>query len=397
MKDAPNGALDLKGFTYDPDTGLAKFSLYLPKKKGIERARKQLHVASVEEALQAYLDFRAAALAGKPGQPVMTFAQFINTYFDRIAAKVAPKTATEYRRVIENHLLPAFGGLRLDEITNAEVDTFEAKLIEKGRTLATRNDYLAVLRLLLRHAADTYSVIDVFPLKPMKRKKPPVLRLELTDEEREQFFRTFDDASLFMADLAKNRVVGSVRSSKRFKGERTFGGNLRPDSDAARAAFARFAWAKPLFVVAIETGLRKGDLLALQWRSVDVENGVIELMMAKTSRVVVVPISKACREALHVCRSRSSSDQVFTSEDGRPFPITRMHRTFDRAKRIAGITRRMRIHDFRHSFASRLASRNVNAILIRDSLGHSGIAATMRYTKVAANALNAVRDALDGA
>ena len=102
MKPAPSGALALTGFSYDPDTGLAKFSIYLPHKKGIGRARKQLHARSAEEALRAFLSFRADVLAGTLGEPVMTF--------DRIVVNHAKSTAREYRRVLDNHLLPEFGG-----------------------------------------------------------------------------------------------------------------------------------------------------------------------------------------------------------------------------------------------------------------------------------------------
>ena len=94
----------------------------------------------------------------------------------------------------------------------------------------------------------------------------------------------------------------------------------------------------------------------------------------KTRREAVVPISRSCREALLGCRARSrESEYVFVDErTGRRYSLTRIRRVFALAKRLAGITRRFRPHDLRHTFASRLATRGVSLQLIAKALGHTG-------------------------
>jgi hypothetical protein len=69
--------------------------------------------------------------------------------------------------------------------------------------------------------------------------------------------------------------------------------------------FRRFKEMKPLFVAALETGLRSADLLGLRWSSVDLSRGWIRVTVEKTRRDAVIPISEARREALLECRRRS--------------------------------------------------------------------------------------------
>jgi integrase len=388
----------LKGFRYDEAAGLAYFSIYLPGGGGEMRHRATVEAATWEDAVQKWTEFRARALKGeaRPGH-VLTFREFIAAYMDDIAAQVSAKTATEYRRTATKHLLPVFGATRLNEITIPAVKAFETKLKRAGYALATVNGYVNVLLILLHRAVDDFDLIEEFPLKKrLKRQKPDPLALELTDDERARFFAAFDDEAGLRAHLATRRTFGVVRACERYPNARRFGGSIRPDGDAAADAFARLRFCKAFFVAAIETGFRKGDLLRLTWRSVDFEQRWVSIIMQKTKLPVTVPMSDACYAALHECRARGfASEQVFTDEEGQPLSATRVHRTFNLVKTLAGITRRFRIHDLRHSFASRLVSRNVNLGVISKAMGHTTIAMTMRYARPSPEALRDIQRALD--
>jgi len=388
----------LKGFRYDETAGLAYFSVYMPGAGGESRHRATVEAATWEEAVHKWTEFRARALKGeaRPGH-VLTFREFIAAYMDDIATQVSAKTATEYRRTATKHLLPVFGSTRLNEITTAAVKAFETKLKRAGYALATVNGYVNVLLILLHRAVDDFDVIEEFPLKKrLKRQRPDPLALELTDEERAQFFAAFDDEAQFRAHLGGRRTFGPVRTCERYPTARRFGGSVRPDSEAAVDAFARLKFLKPFFIASIETGLRKGDLLRLSWRSVDFEQRWVDIIMQKTKLPVTVPMSDACYAALRECRSRGFAGEfVFTDEEGRPISATRVHRTFNLVKQLAGIIRRFRIHDLRHSFASRLISRNVNLGVISKAMGHTTIAMTMRYARPSPEALRDIQRALD--
>jgi integrase len=388
----------LKGFKYDEAAGLAHFSVYLPGGGGDARRRATVEAATWEEAVQKWTEFRARAMKGeeRPGH-VLTFREYVAAYMDDIEVQVSEKTAREYRYATENHLLPEFGSRRLNEITTVLVKAFETKLKRKGYALATVNGYVNILLLLLHRAVDDFDVLDEFPLKKrLKRKKPEPLALELKDDERSRFFGAFDDEAAFRADLRERRVVGDVRVSEHFATARRFGASVRPDSAAAGDAFARFHLLRPLFIVAVETGMRRGDLRMLSWRSVDFEQRWVNIIMQKTKLPVTVPMSRSCCAALQECRDRGvSAEYVFTDEEGHQISETRIKRTFERAKRLAGITRRFRFHDLRHTFATNLVSKHVSIAIISKAMGHTTLAMTMRYARPSQEALRDIQRALD--
>lgn len=388
----------LKGFRYDEAAGLAYFSVYLPGCGGDTRHRATVEAKTWEEAVEKWTEFRARALKGeaRPAH-VLTFREFIAAYMDDIAEQVSTKTATEYRRTTTNHLLPVFGSTRLNEITVPAVKAFETKLKRAGYALSTVNSYVNVLLILLHRAVDDFDLIEEFPLKKrLKRQKPDPLALELTDEERARFFAVFDDEPRFRTHLDARRTFGTMRTCERYPTARRFGGSVLPDGAAAADAFARLHFIKPFFIVAIETGFRKGDLLRLSWRSVDFEQRWISIIMQKTKLPVTVPMSDACYVALQECRARGfAGDYVFTDEEGRPLSLTRVHRVFNLVKQLAGLTRRLRIHDLRHTFASRLISQNVNLGVISKAMGHTTIAMTMRYARPSQDAMRSIKGALD--
>lgn len=390
----------LKGFRFDEAAGLAYFSVYLPGGGGGERRRATVEAATWEEAVEKWMEFRARALKGEPRPShVLTFREYVAAYMDDVTDQVSKKTGDDYWRTTRRHLLPEFGSYRLNEITTALVKAFEAKLRRQGYATATVNGYINILLALLHRAVDDFDVLEEFPLKKrLKRKKPDPLALELTDEERVRFFAVFDDEEGFRADLDQRRSFGEARSCERYPTPRRFGASVRPDSEAAGDGFARVRFLKPFFLVAIETGLRKGDLLRLTWRAVDFEQRWVSIVMQKTKLPVTVPMSEACLAALEECGARNLSRAfVFTDEEGRQLSETRVHRTFNRVKRLAGIERRFRFHDLRHSFASRLASRNVNLAVISKAMGHTTIAMTMRYARPSQEALRDITRALDSA
>jgi len=86
----------------------------------------------------------------------------------------------------------------LNEITTALVKSFETKLKRRGYALATVNDYLNVLLMLLHRAVDDFDLIEEFPIKKrLKRKRPEPLALELTEDERSRFLSAFDVGAAF--------------------------------------------------------------------------------------------------------------------------------------------------------------------------------------------------------
>ena len=169
--------------------------------------------------------------------------------------------------------------------------------------------------------------------------------------------------------------------SRHFARPRRFGGGLTKECEGAGIYFERFRAAKPLFVVALETGLSKRDLLGLKWSEVGAQ----------------IPLSKACRQALKECgrRAAKAPECVFVTEAGVPYSVSTLERLFKLAKAIAEIERRLRFHDLRHTFASRLASENQSLQVIARTLGHTSTRMAERYARPDEDTLRGVARALD--
>ena len=173
---------------------------------------------------------------------------------------------------------------------------------------------------------------------------------------------------------------------------------MRDDSDAAHAYFVRYQRSKHLFVAALETGIRSGDLRRLALKNVHLTEGWIRLIQQKTGREVVIPISRECRIALEQSlagRDIGADDFVFVTETGLPYSESTMKRYFKIAKRLAGITRRARPHDLRHSFGCDLATAGLPLRFIGKVMGHTNAATTERYARPDAIVLEKVREAMD--
>jgi site-specific recombinase XerD len=106
---------------------------------------------------------------------------------------------------------------------------------------------------------------------------------------------------------------------------------------------------------------------------------------------VLLPLTPEAVAGLQECRERTvvSSRWVFVQDNGQPYSVTTLKRHFAKAKELAGITRRVRFHDLRHSVSSRIVSRGVDITVVRDVLAHSSVVTTQRYARSSAKARQA--------
>ncbi|WP_457666175.1 tyrosine-type recombinase/integrase [Thiolapillus sp.] len=135
--------------------------------------------------------------------------------------------------------------------------------------------------------------------------------------------------------------------------------------------------------LALNTGCRKGELLGLEWRRVDLKAGLIHLEAehTKTGRRRAVPLNKEARAAI-INRARfraqycPASPWVFSHKNGSR--IGDIKRSFATACMRAGIVD-FKIHDMRHTCAAWLVTAGVPLAEVRDLLGHRSIQMTERY------------------
>jgi site-specific recombinase XerD len=139
-------------------------------------------------------------------------------------------------------------------------------------------------------------------------------------------------------------------------------------------------------------GLRRSELLGLDWADVDLDRRLLKVRKAKGGRQRVVPIHPALEplflDYLRV-RAHDSEPALFVGVQGRRLSQTIMTQTFLRYARAAGVTERKRVtpHTLRHVFASELLRAGANLRQIQELLGHKHLDSTQRYTRVTAHEL----------
>lgn len=386
---------DLPGFNYDARRKTLVLDGYVRGSRTVRRQRTIRNVTR-DQALARWREFRADLESGRAIEGPLTLREFVERFYELIAANHRASTRATQQVLIERHVLRYFGDAHMHTITSIRVVDFMADMRQKKLSSAYINNAVRVLKMLLRQAVERDALAE-YPIKkkvPKANEKP--LRLELTREERMRFFAVFDDEAGFRRYLDAKRQLGPVVASDTYPAPRRFGGGVRGDSDAALAAFIRFQELRVFFVIAVETGLRKNDLRNLRWAQVDPAGGFIRVLMEKTTLEAEIPISQACREALRVAETRSGrGEYVFRDASGCRYSTTRIRRVFILAKKLAGITRRFRLHDLRHTFGCRLASKSVGLQIIAKALGHTTTRMAERYARPSEEAMRMVVAALD--
>ena len=151
---------------------------------------------------------------------------------------------------------------------------------------------------------------------------------------------------------------------------------------------------KPIVIAALNTGMRKEEILSLEWeKHVDLKHGFILLDITKNGDRREIPINQTLKNTLQGIPRRLDSPYVFIDQDGKRFKNVR--RSFHSALRKTGI-KDFTFHDLRHTFASHLVMSGVDITTIKELLGHKTLSMTLRYAHLApSHKVNAV-EILDG-
>jgi integrase len=143
---------------------------------------------------------------------------------------------------------------------------------------------------------------------------------------------------------------------------------------------------RPLIAVAADTGLRRGELLALEWRDVQFRRGVLVVRRSKSKRPREVPLTARATQViteLHAAKTEPAKDQpdfVFSqiSMLTPSWAATFVASKFRKAAKAAGFPT-VTFHGLRHAFCSRLAQAGVPLPTVKALAGHGSLALTSRY------------------
>lgn len=256
---------------------------------------------------------------------------------------------SDYRRkssIFAVHLNPDLGHLRLDQVTSKIVDSYKARKLETMKPGTVANIVITIKRML--SIAVDWGTIEAAP-------KIRQVRLQQTEFDYLREDSDLDEVALFL------KAAGEWRT---------------------------------MFLVGIRTGLRLGELRALQWGDVDLDRGRIRVArtysdkdgwgVPKSGKGRTIDLAWDVREALRELRGAARrADLVFPGEDGQPILERIVYQACVETGETADLGRRINPHKLRHTFASLAAQRGVPLPVLQAWMGHADIKTTMRYSHLA--------------
>ena len=282
-----------------------------------EQARNTLAKMRIEK-LDERLGFK------KPAQPDIAFDQFAREFIE-IYSKQNKKSWTR-DEVSLRSLGPFFKGKTIQDIGPELIERYKAKR-KTEVSPATVNRDLAFLKTMFNKAVE-WGRLESSPVKNVKKFKEPNSkeRILCPDEMKR------------LIDAANNHL-------------------------------------EPILIIALNTGMRRGEILSLKWENIDLSKRCIHLEDSKSGKSRDIPMNGLVIEVLSVIAQ--NSEYVFPNpRTGGPIEDvkTAFKTACERAK-IKGL----RFHDLRHTAATRMVEAMVDLVTVSKILGHSSIQMTMRY------------------
>ena len=312
---------------------------------------------------------RKAAKAEAKRLQSATLQGFLDKQYEpylKAVMKNGDRTAAEIRSVWANELgreLTAFNSVYLIPWRNERL---------KEVTPATANRNTAILRALLNKAVE-WGAIPNNPMagfKQLKLDRSPNVRY-LSDEEM---------ASLRKALTERDRLLREERASAN-KWREARGYKLLPSIPIDGYG----DHLTPIVVLALNTGMRRGEIFNLDWSHVNLtaKRLTVAGATAKSANTRHIPLSNEAAATLAQCHSQwgNESGLVFRSPrtGGR---LDNISTSWENLMTQAGI-KGFRFHDLRHHFASQLVMQNVDLNTVRELLGHATLDMTLRYAHLA--------------
>jgi integrase len=248
--------------------------------------------------------------------------------------KTAEKTVTAFKSSF-----PKLMDFQLSDINAWEIEKWRNKRLADGVKPATTNRQINTIKGCLSRAVE-WGVIDSHDLRKVKT---------------------------LTVDNSKVRYLSKDEESR-----------LRESLKSCDTAFLEV-----IVLLAMNTGMRKGELLSLQWHDINFDNKIltVDFQNAKSGNTRHLPLNtEAFNQLIHWQKLSGSEGYVFKGRNNEPlkdFPSL-----WAEILDEANITH-FRFHDLRHHFASKLVMASVDLNTVRELLGHSDLKMTLRYAHLA--------------
>ncbi len=317
------------------------------KEVSLTQARKQARQIKAEHAAAPKEVEQHTPAVGS-----MTLATFMADHYEKHACihKRSYKRDDQLYRI---RIAPKFGHLALSAINRRDVQAFHNALLDEGLSPASADHHIKLLRRVLNLACQ-WELLAVNPLKGIP--------LFMVNNEVENYLD--EDQTQALLEVLK--------------------------TDANRSVCH-------ILMFLISTGARLNEALTATWKNVSIEGGVwkVDATRSKSKKVRSIPLNDSALWVLEQLPSKGKSAYLFPSPvkaaDGKDEPYVTISRAWYRIRKIAGVS--VRIHDLRHSFASRLVCNGRSLYEVQQILGHSDPKVTMRYAHLSSRALQEAANA----
>lgn len=251
------------------------------------------------------------------------FSELAKQYEEYSKVTFSKKSHANHTGAIKG-FLEYFGDKFLDDINLKDVEDYKLDRLREVKS-ATVNRNLNILKRMFNLAYEWGFLLESISPKIKKVKEPPGRLRFLSKEEIERLL----------------------------------------------SACSNLPYLHLIVLTALNTGMRRGEILSLTWEQLDIEHGFIHLNKTKNNERRDIPMNGILTKALKEWKSKSENGVVFRVND--------IKKSFGTACRKAGL-KDFRFHDLRHTFASHLVMEGVDLATVSHLLGHSSIQMTMRYS-----------------
>lgn len=296
----------------------------------------------------------------------LTVGDYLDRWLRAAKGSVRPRTWQRSEEVVRLHLKPTIGHHRLDKLNAMQVQAVYGQKLEEGLSPRTVEIVHATLHKALGQAVRWLLV----PRNVAEAATPP-------RQGRSE-----------IAALSREQVRALLRAAK---GDRL----------------------EAFWVLAVTTGMRNGELLALQWRDVDLEARTLRVRRSVFGGVVSSPKTTAGNRTIRLSglavaalkehrlatAKRQISEWVFPSRAGTPLSVHNVYRRAWKPLLLrAGLPPTTRMHDLRHTCATLLLSRGVPVKVVSEMLGHASVSITLdTYSHVLPDMQESAARAMDEA
>ena len=312
-----------------------------------------------------------------------TVAEWVRLWFETYSKpSIREQTAYYYNNYIEKHIVPGIGGIKLDKLTTLQIQQFYNKLKTSGRVQRYEHIELKDKGLSNRFIRGVHGVLNS--------------ALEQAVKER-----------LITSNPAEGCKLPKIEK-KEMK-------VLLPEQIGAYLQEANRRGLLPAYYLELTSGLRRGELLALLWTDLDVENmavsvtkqvnrvnGQLKVSQPKTSNSIrTIPIPKQAVDLLILEHEKHPDNPyMFPSpKTGTMYDPDSFRHTHEKILAAAGIEH-IRFHDLRHTFATLSLQNGVDVKTLSNTLGHYSAGftldtythATQRMKREAADTIGSVID-----